>query len=52
MLRAHTVDPRLHKVLFEQVPRVGRLGRVHEGRKFARGISTWRRSSWSPPPRR
>jgi AcrR family transcriptional regulator len=30
MLRAHAVDPRLHKVLVEQVPRVGRLERVHE----------------------
>ncbi len=30
MLRAHAVDPRLHKVLVEQVPRIGRLERVHE----------------------
>jgi AcrR family transcriptional regulator len=30
MLRAHAVDPALHKVLVEQVPRIGRLERVHE----------------------
>jgi AcrR family transcriptional regulator len=30
MLCAHAVDPDLHKVLIEQVPRVGRLERVHE----------------------
>ncbi|HZS38783.1 MAG TPA: TetR/AcrR family transcriptional regulator [Polyangia bacterium] len=30
MLRAHAVDPRLHKVLIEQVPRIGRLERVHQ----------------------
>lgn len=30
MLRAHTVDPTLHRVLNEQVPRVGRLDRVRE----------------------
>ena len=29
MARAHAVDPRLHKVLVEQVPRVGRLEQVH-----------------------
>jgi len=30
MLDAHAVDPKLHKVLVEQVPRVGRLERIHE----------------------
>ena len=29
MVKAHAVDPRLHKVLVEQVPRVGRLEHVH-----------------------
>src|SRR5688572_30742112 len=30
MIRAHAVDPKLHRVLIEQVPRVGRLDRIHE----------------------
>ena len=30
MLDAHRLDPKLHKVLVEQVPRVGRLNRLHE----------------------
>jgi len=30
MLAAHAIDPQLHKVLVEQVPRVGRLERIHE----------------------
>jgi AcrR family transcriptional regulator len=30
MLRAHAVDPRLHKVLVEQVPRTGRLDAIHD----------------------
>ena len=30
MIRAHAVDPALHRVLIEQVPRVGRLDRLHE----------------------
>ena len=30
MLDAHAVEPELHRVLNEQVPRVGRLHRVHE----------------------
>jgi AcrR family transcriptional regulator len=30
MMEAHAVDPELHRVLNEQVPRVGRLHRVHE----------------------
>jgi AcrR family transcriptional regulator len=29
MFEAHMVDPKLHKVLIEQVPRVGKLERVH-----------------------
>src|SRR5207248_3417233 len=29
MVRAHAVDPRLHRVLVEQTPRVGRLDRLH-----------------------
>ena len=28
LLRAHAVEPKLHKVLIEQVPRVGRLGEL------------------------
>jgi AcrR family transcriptional regulator len=28
MFEAHGIDPRLHKVLIEQVPRIGKLGRV------------------------
>jgi AcrR family transcriptional regulator len=30
MLRAHAVDPVLHKVLAEQVPRAGRLDHLHD----------------------
>jgi AcrR family transcriptional regulator len=30
MLRAHAVDPLLHKVLVEQVPRTGRLEHIHD----------------------
>ena len=30
MLEAHRVNPKLHKVLHEQVPRVGRLNRLNE----------------------
>jgi AcrR family transcriptional regulator len=29
MVRAHAIDPRLHKALVEQVPRIGRLEHVH-----------------------
>lgn len=29
-IQAHAVDPELHRVLTEQVPRVGRMKRVHE----------------------
>ncbi len=27
---AHAVDPALHRVLIEQVPRIGRLERIHD----------------------
>jgi len=30
MLRAHAVEPELHKVFAEQVPRMGRLDRLHD----------------------
>ncbi len=30
MIRAHAVNPKLHKVIAEQVPRTGRLNRLHE----------------------
>src|SRR5690349_469941 len=30
MLRAHAIDPQLHKVLVEQVPRTGRLEHIHD----------------------
>jgi len=30
MLRVHSVDPKLHKVFIEQVPRIGRLDRIHD----------------------
>jgi len=30
MLRAHAIDPALHRVLIEQVPRIGRLERIHD----------------------
>ncbi len=30
LVEAHAVDPKLHRVLVEQVPRVGRLDRVNE----------------------
>ncbi len=30
MMQAHAVDPALHRVLNEQVPRVGRLSRLHD----------------------
>src|SRR5262249_4927597 len=30
MIDAHGVDPKLHKVLVEQTPRVGRLERIHD----------------------
>jgi AcrR family transcriptional regulator len=39
MLQAHTVDPALHHVLNEQVPRVGRLHRMHEIEERMRGLT-------------
>jgi AcrR family transcriptional regulator len=30
MIEAHEIDPKLHRVLIEQVPRVGGLGKVNE----------------------
>jgi AcrR family transcriptional regulator len=30
LLGAHAIDPRLHQVLTEQVPRLGRMDRVHD----------------------
>ena len=30
-IRAHAIDPKLHRVLTEQVPRVGRLAKLREG---------------------
>jgi hypothetical protein len=30
MLLAHSIDPKLHRLLSEQVPRVGRLNRLRE----------------------
>jgi AcrR family transcriptional regulator len=35
MLRAHAVDPALHKVLIEQVPRTGRLEHIHDVERSA-----------------
>jgi AcrR family transcriptional regulator len=35
MLEAHRINPRLHKVLFEQVPRLGRLKRMLDLQKRA-----------------
>jgi AcrR family transcriptional regulator len=37
MLNAHAVDPALHHVLNEQVPRVGRLHKMHEIEERMRG---------------
>jgi AcrR family transcriptional regulator len=30
MLKAHAQDPKLHKIFTEQVPRIGRMNRLHE----------------------
>jgi AcrR family transcriptional regulator len=30
MLKAHAQDPKLHKIFAEQVPRIGRMSRLHE----------------------
>jgi hypothetical protein len=52
MLQAHAVDPELHRVLNEQVPRVGRLHRVHEVearmQRLARSYFERRRSELRP----
>lgn len=46
-IRAHAVDPELHKILTEQVPRVGRLARLIEAdnisRRMVAGILAARR---------
>ena len=34
-LRAHAIDPRLHRVVSEQLPRLGRVDRVHDVEKQA-----------------
>jgi hypothetical protein len=39
MLQAHAVDPALHHVLNEQVPRVGRLHRMHEIEERMRALT-------------
>lgn len=52
MLHAHAVEPELHRVLNEQVPRVGRLHRVHEVearmQKLARAFFERRREELRP----
>jgi len=39
MLAAHALDPKLHKVLVEQVPRVGRLERIGEVEKHTLALA-------------
>lgn len=42
MIRAHAVDPALHRVLIEEVPRVGRLDGMHEvERRFTELARAW-----------
>ena len=42
MVRAHAVDPMLHRVLVEQIPRVGRMDRVHDvERRFLAVAKLW-----------
>lgn len=52
MLAAHAVEPELHRVLNEQVPRIGRLHRVHEVearmQKLARAYFERRRDELRP----
>jgi AcrR family transcriptional regulator len=47
-IRAHAVDPQLHRVLTEQVPRVGRLAKLREGdeicHRMVAGLLTARKS--------
>ena len=50
--RAHAVDPALHRILAEQVPRIGRMGHVRDvERRFAvlvRGYLEGRRAELRP----
>jgi AcrR family transcriptional regulator len=39
-IKAHAVEPELHRVLTEQVPRVGRMARLHEIDKIAHQVVT------------
>jgi len=52
MMDAHAVDPDLHRVLNEQVPRVGRLHRLHEVearmQRIVRGYFERRREELGP----
>ena len=52
MMQAHSIEPELHRVLNEQVPRVGRLHRVHEVeermQKLGRAYFERRRSELGP----
>jgi AcrR family transcriptional regulator len=38
MIEAHRIDPQLHQVLVEQVPRLGRLQRIEEVETYARAV--------------
>jgi AcrR family transcriptional regulator len=38
MIEAHRIDPRLHQVLVEQVPRLGRLQRIEELENHSRSL--------------
>jgi AcrR family transcriptional regulator len=38
MLRAHAVDPELHRAIIEQVPRVGRLEHMHDVERQVRTL--------------
>ncbi len=42
MLDVHRIQPRLHRVLLEQVPRIGELKRLHElSSQFAPAVTAW-----------
>jgi AcrR family transcriptional regulator len=42
MLDVHRIQPRLHRVLIEQVPRIGELKRLHElNSEFAPAVTAW-----------
>jgi AcrR family transcriptional regulator len=44
-ITAHRIDPRLHKILHEQVPRVGQLGRaMHASEDITQEIERWLRA--------